>query len=76
MWQKTESLEILSVDKVYDEKREREFLLKCPHCGHVRGIDKEDTLKGLGGEQYQDNLCNGWYEISRDAKLVTNIEEL
>ena len=73
---KTTSQEILLITKVFDDKQENEYLLKCPHCGTIRGADKEGSLQDLGGAQYQDNICNGWYEISPDAVTVNDIEEL
>lgn len=73
---KTKSLEILTVSKVFDDKQANEFLVKCPHCENVRGVEKEASLHGLGGEQYQDNLCDGWYEISPEAKIVDSVEKL
>jgi len=80
MWEtksvKTKSLEILPVNKVFNDEQQNEFLVKCPHCKNIRGIDKEGSLRNLGGEQYQDNLCDGWYELSPNAKIVNTIEEL
>ena len=79
MFEKTESKEILIVTKAVNYKQENEFLVKCPHCNNIRGIDKadgSDSLRWLGGEQFQDNLCDGWYEISREACLVDDVEKL
>jgi hypothetical protein len=76
MFEKTQSLEILAVKHVYNDKQDNSFLIKCPHCENIRGIHKEDSLRNLGGEQYQDNLCDGWYEISREAKFISSVEKL
>jgi hypothetical protein len=65
-----------AITKVFNDKHENEFLFKCPHCDNVRGIEKEDSLRNLGGEQYQDNLCDGWYEISRKATFVETVKDL
>lgn len=72
----TTSLEIRPITKVFDDKQAHEFLLVCPHCDAIRGIEKEGRLRELAGEQYQDNLCGGWYEISPTASLVGSVEAL
>lgn len=73
--EKTDSLDILPVTLLFAEGDE--LLLKCPHCGSTRGIENDfNGLNNVKGEQYQDNLCDGWYEISFDAKLAKNISEI
>ncbi len=68
---------ILNVEAVFDDKDSNEWILVCPHCGEVRGIEKEGSLSNLQGEQYQDNLCDGWYEISNNATAsIKTVEEL
>ncbi len=76
MFAATCDLEILPITNVFDDKEGNEFLVKCPHCDRVRGIEKDLRLSELGGEQYQDNLCHGWFEIAADATLVRDIENL
>jgi hypothetical protein len=74
-FEKTTSLEILPVDKVF--KDSGEYLLTCPHCSRLRGIDDEGgSIHRLKGEQYQDNLCDGWYSIADSVKVVGEVEEL
>lgn len=74
-FKKTTSNEIKPVVKFF--KDSDEFLLKCPHCDSIRGISDEfGSIKKLSGEQYQDNLCNGWYEISNTPLLIDNIDNL
>lgn len=71
------SNKILSVEAVFDDKGLSEWLVVCPHCGHIRGIEKEGSLSNLQGEQYQDNLCDGWYEISNNATVsIKTVEQL
>ncbi len=66
---------ILAVSSVYDAGDE--WLFPCPHCGHVRGVLKEDSLSNLMGEQYQDNLCGNWQEISNTCTVsIRTVEEL
>jgi hypothetical protein len=76
MTQKTESLEILPVSKVFDDHDDHEYLVKCPHCERIRGVEKEASLSAHFGEQYQDNLCDGWFEIAEGATLVRDVEDL
>ena len=58
MFKKTTSLKILPVTILLRDGDE--FILKCPHCGHNRGITHNTGMLGeVKGEQYQDNLCNG-----------------
>lgn len=74
-FEKKESDEIKPVIKFF--KDGDEFLHKCPHCSRIRGIENEfGTIEALTGEQYQDNLCDGLYEISRDAVMVNAVEDL
>lgn len=64
--------EILMVEKFFKEKDE--YALCCPHCKVTRRISSEDKeLEELSGEQYQDNLCKGWFEISEYAMLVNSL---
>lgn len=71
MFWKTESKYILPVKKVMRE--DGELLLKCPHCGEIRGVyDDEDAI----GSQYQDNLCDGHYEIDDDVVFVHSVSIL
>jgi hypothetical protein len=74
-FKKTTSNEIKPVVKFF--KDSGEFLLKCPHCDSIRGISDEfGSIKKLSGEQYQDNLCDGWYYVSNNPTLVSDIEKL
>ena len=74
-FEKTESTEIKPVTKLMRD--DGEFLLKCPHCGRIRGINDDfEDGEEVYGEQYQDNLCDGWYEISHNAVMVNDVEDL
>jgi hypothetical protein len=75
-FEKTTSQEIRPVQELFDDKQSNEFLFKCPHCNRIRGINKEASLRDLKGEQYQDNLCDGWMEISPEAVLIHDVEKL
>lgn len=71
------SNQILSVEAVFDDKQSNEWLFVCPHCGAVRGAEKEGSLSNLRGEQYQDNLCGNWFEISHSATVsISTVEQL
>ena len=70
--EKTTSLEIKPVTKLM--RADGELLLKCPHCESIRGV--EDEGDEVHGAQYQDNLCDGWYEISFNPKMVKKVEDL
>lgn len=75
MTEKTASDEILMVRKFFAENDE--FLLKCPHCGRIRGIENETgDLDDLIGAQYEDNLCGGTYEVDDNPFLVRDVEKL
>lgn len=71
MFWKTTSESILPVKKVMRE--DGELLLKCPHCGEIRGVwDDGDAIGGM----YQDNLCDGHYEIDDDVIFVNSVSIL
>lgn len=61
------STTILSVSSVFDDGDE--WLYPCPRCGKIRGVPKEGALANLRGEQYQDNLCGNWHELSMDCSI-------
>lgn len=66
---------ILAVSSVYDDGDE--WLFPCPHCGKVRGVTKGDSLSTLMGEQYRDNLCGNWHEISNTCTVgIRTVDEL
>jgi len=69
--------EILPVDDFFNDHQANEYLLVCPHCGQIRGIDRYASLEEFKGEQFQDNLCGGWWEISRNAIFsIKTVEQL
>lgn len=71
------SKKILSVEAVFDDSDANEWLIVCPHCGNVRGIDKEGSLSNLRGAQYEDNLCYGMYELSESVEAsIKTVEQL
>ncbi|MGR5366952.1 hypothetical protein [Photobacterium damselae] len=71
--EKTKSKAILKVNLFLRDGGE--LLFKCPHCGNIRGIDEEDGLQTLDGEQYQCG-CDGWFEVDANARLTKNIEDI
>lgn len=73
-FEKTTSRSILPVTAVYRDGNE--FLLTCPHCGHRRGIEASEGLIDVVGEQFQDNLCDGWFEITDEVNVVADIDVL
>lgn len=74
-FEKTKSDEIKPVARFFKEGGE--FLLKCPHCKAIRGINNEfGSINKLSGEQYQDNLCNGWFEVNRNPIIVHDLGKL
>lgn len=50
-----------------------EYIVKCPHCGRIIGIEGED-MSEIRGEQYQHRACGGWMQIDRDARFVRELE--
>jgi hypothetical protein len=74
-FEKTQSDEIKPVSKFFIESNE--FLFTCPHCKSIRGIDNElGVIEKLAGEQYQDNLCDGWFEVDQNPIIVNDIEKI
>lgn len=74
--QKTKSKAILSVHLFL--KDGDEFLCQCPHCAKIIGLlceDEECELESICGEQYQCR-CDGWLEVSDDARLTRSIDEI
>ena len=69
------SATVLLVSFVFDDGDE--WLYPCPHCGKIRGVEKEGALANLRGEQYQDNLCGNWHELSADCSIgIKTVHEL
>lgn len=68
---KSISSNVLPVTVVY--KDGTKYLLTCPHCGCRRGVDAAEGLVGVVGEQYQDNICGGWFEIVNEVREAVNI---
>lgn len=49
--------------------------VRCPHCGWVIGLERGP----IRGEQFQHVArpdCQGWLEVSHDARLVDGAEQL
>ena len=63
--------EILDVHK-YCREDDRTVCVKCPHCHRVLGLEPGP----FKGEQYQDQVCGGWLEVSADAVFVELSEQL
>ena len=65
--------EIKSVSRV--SRDGGDYVVKCPHCGWVIGVEGDD-LSDIQGGQYQhknNGRCNGWFEITRNARLVREV---
>lgn len=48
---------------------------RCPHCQDVIGIEGDEP-SDTHGEQYQCRRCNGWMEVTYDAKLIKRGSDL
>jgi phage terminase large subunit GpA-like protein len=75
--------EILDVTRV--SKDGGDYCVKCPHCGDIIGIDGDD-LSEIRGEQYQHKRrewqgphgmksvgCDGWFQVSDNARFVREV---
>lgn len=73
--------EILTVNKVIKDN-DGTYCVECPHCKAIIGIEG-DSLNDIRGEQYQHKRreypgphgmrsvgCDGWLEVSFDARMV------
>ena len=49
-----------------------DYCVRCPHCGHVIGIEG-DYLSEIQGNQYQHRLCGGWLQVDYDARFVREL---
>lgn len=48
---------------------DRSLIVRCPHCQDVLGIEGIE-LDEVQGEQYQCHRCDGWLEVSSDARMI------
>ena len=48
------------------------FLVKCPHCNQLVGIEGDDVSEVRGG-QYQHKTCSGWIEVSGSARYIRDL---
>ena len=48
---------------------DRSLIVRCPHCQDVLGIEGI-KLDEVQGEQYQCHRCDGWLEVSSDARMI------
>lgn len=62
--------EILEVSRV--SREQGEYIVKCPHCGAVIGLEGDD-LSEMRGEQYHHKLCGGWLMVGYDARYVKEL---
>lgn len=69
----TASDEILLARQV-SRDTDREYILRCPHCHQVIGIEGDD-LDEIRGEQHQHKRCGGWLEVANNAKFVRELPE-
>lgn len=63
--------EILTVNRV--SKDGGEYIVKCPHCDRIIGIEGDD-LSEIRGEQYHHRKCDGWLQVGFNAKKVSAVE--
>lgn len=74
---------ILTVNRV--SKDGGDYVVKCPHCKSIIGVDGDD-LSEIRGEQYQHKRveyqglrgmqsvgCDGWFEVGRSATFVREL---
>ena len=69
-WKTPMSDEILTVKLVTRDGGN--YAIRCPHCKQIIGIDGED-LSEICGEQYHHLRCDGWSQISYDARYVKEL---
>lgn len=80
----------MSDDLILDVKRvsrdDGEYIVKCPHCKQIIGIEGDD-LSEIRGEQYQHKRreiprfdgsvrvlgCDGWMQVHSDAHYVAEL---
>lgn len=53
-------------------REDGDWVARCPHCLRIVGMDGEETIRG---EQFQDRLCGGWFEVSSDALRLKRLPE-
>lgn len=66
----TTSDEIRTVHRV--SKDGGDYVVRCPHCGQVVGIEGDD-LSEIQGEQYQHRACGGWLMVDYEARYVRTL---
>jgi len=49
------------------------YVVKCPHCGHIIGVEGEDSTE-VRGSQYQHKRCGGWFQVNYTARFVKELE--
>jgi hypothetical protein len=64
----TSSNEILEVTQ-YANDTDGGWLVSCPHCNRLMALEAGPVL----GEQYRDQICGGWLQVSRVAVQVQNV---
>lgn len=70
-----DSEEIKTVTRV--SKDWGQYVVKCPHCGAIIGVEGED-LSEIRGEQYQHGSvgghgCGRWLQVSSEARFVEKL---
>lgn len=49
-----------------------DYIVKCPHCGQIIGIEGED-ISDVRGEQYKHFTCGGWLQVDHGARFVREL---
>jgi hypothetical protein len=49
-----------------------DWIARCPHCLRIVCMDGEEAVRG---EQFQDRVCGGWFEVSSDALRLKILPE-
>jgi len=48
------------------------YVVKCPHCGAILGVEGEDSSE-VRGSQYQHKFCGGWFQVNYNAQFVKEL---
>ncbi|QGZ42680.1 hypothetical protein [Pseudoduganella flava] len=53
-------------------REDGDWIARCPHCLRVVGMNGEEPVRG---EQFQDRVCGGWFEVSSDASRLKRLPQ-
>jgi hypothetical protein len=63
--------EILVVKEYHRESNSNDIYVYCPHCDRPLELEAGD----FKGEQFQDRVCGGWFEVSHHARRTAFRED-